>query len=84
MKEEEQDPRDPEDILLEEGREMIMVESQERNDGGKPMTFKENDSLEIPTVFTSKLPDPVAFPSHVLWEKWKLKEPYVTLVQVSV
>jgi len=35
-----------------------MVESKERNDGSKPMTFIENESLEIPTFFPPKLPDP--------------------------
>jgi len=38
-----------------------MVESKERNDGDKPMTFIENDSLEIPTLFPPKLPDPGSF-----------------------
>jgi len=38
-----------------------MVESKERNDGGKPMTFLENDSLEILTLFPPKLPNPCNF-----------------------
>ena len=30
---------------------MITVESKERNDGGKPMTFTENNSVEMPEDF---------------------------------
>ena len=41
MKEGVEDPRDLENIPLKEGREIIMVESKERNDGGKPITFTE-------------------------------------------
>jgi len=48
---------DPDDILLEEGRAMIMAESNERNDGGELITFIENCSFEIPIVFPPKLPD---------------------------
>jgi len=40
---------------------MIMVESKERNDSGKPMTFLDNDNLEIPTFFPPKLPNPDSF-----------------------
>jgi len=47
----------PEDITLEEGQEVTMAESKERNDGGEPMIFRENDSFEIPKVFLPKLPD---------------------------
>jgi len=28
-----------------------MAKSKERNDGGEPMTFIENDSFEIPKVY---------------------------------
>jgi len=38
-------------MSIEGGREIIMVESRERNDGGKAMTFVENESLEIPIIF---------------------------------
>jgi len=41
LKEGNEDLREPEDIPLKEGREIIMVESKERNDGGKPITFTE-------------------------------------------
>jgi len=52
---------DTEDIPLEEGREVIMAESKERNDDGKPITFIEDDDFEIPTVFLPKLPDPGSY-----------------------
>jgi len=61
---------------------MIIVESKERNDGSEPMTFIENDGLEIPTVFPPKLPDPSNFSFRCVVGKRKLKEPYVNLVQV--
>ena len=38
-----------------------MVGSKERNDVGKAVTFLENESVEIPTVFSPKLPDLVSF-----------------------
>ena len=57
MKEGVEDSIDPEDAPFEDSREIIMVESKERNDGGKAMTFIENESLEIPTFFPPKLPD---------------------------
>ena len=37
-----EDFTDPEDIPIEEGREIIMVESKDRNDDGKATTFIEN------------------------------------------
>ena len=52
---------DLEGITLEEGREVIMAESKEKNNEGKPITFRENDSFEIPKVFPFKLPDPGNF-----------------------
>jgi len=73
LKEEVEDPEDPEDILLEEGRAMIMVKSKERNDSGKPMTFIENDSFGIPTVFSPKLPDPGSFSIPCVREKMKIE-----------
>ena len=39
LKEEVEDFIDPEDILIEEGREIIVIESKERNDDGKAATF---------------------------------------------
>jgi len=38
-----------------------MAESEERNDEGDPMTFRENDNFEIPKVFPSKLLNPTSF-----------------------
>ena len=42
---------------MEEGREIIMAENKERNNDGKIATFKENDTVEIPTIFPPKLLD---------------------------
>jgi len=42
---------DPEKITPEEGREVIMAESKEKNDEGEPINFRENDSFEILKVF---------------------------------
>ena len=75
---------DPEDIPLQEGREVIMAESKERNYGGKPITFIEDDSFEIPIVFSPKLLDLDSFPIPCSVGKMKMKEPRVTLVQVLV
>jgi len=52
---------DPEDIPMEEGREIIMAGSKERNDGGETGTLIENDNIEIPTIFPPKLPGPSSF-----------------------
>jgi len=38
-----------------------MVENKERNDGGKAVTFIKNESLEIPIIFSPKLPNPGIF-----------------------
>jgi len=57
LKEEVEDFTDSEDIPMEEGREITMVKSKERNDGGKAATFIENGTVEIPTTFSCKLPD---------------------------
>jgi len=54
-----------EDITLEEGREVIMAKSNERNDEGEPVTFGENDSFEIPKVFPLSFLTQVAFLSIV-------------------
>ena len=44
-------------MKLEEGREVIMVESKEKKDDGECITFKENDIFEIPKDFPPRLPD---------------------------
>jgi len=49
-----EDPIDPKDATFEEGREINMVESGETNDGGKAMIFIENESLKIPTFFSTQ------------------------------
>jgi len=64
---------DPEDITLEEGREVIMVESKERNDGGEPITFIENDSFEIAIVFPPKLHDLGSFSVPCVVGKMKIE-----------
>ena len=53
-------------MILEEGRKVIMAESKEKNDEGKPITFRENDSFEILKVFPPKLPDSGSYsiPTH--------------------
>jgi len=51
MKEEEEELTDSEDTPMEEGREIIMAGNKERNNDGKTATFKENDTVEIPTIF---------------------------------
>ena len=38
-----------------------MVESKYRNEGDKAATFIENENVEIPTIFPSKLFDPCSF-----------------------
>jgi len=57
LKDRVEDPINLEDAPFEEGREINMVESKERNDGGKIMTFLENESLETSIIFRPKLPD---------------------------
>jgi len=46
---------------MEEGREITMAGSKERNDVGMTATFIENDTVEIPIVFLPKLSDPGNF-----------------------
>jgi len=61
LKKEVEDFTDPKDIPIEKGREIIMVESKDRNDGGKAATFIENENIDIPTVFSPKLSHPRSF-----------------------
>ena len=61
MKEEEEDSTDPHEVPMKEGREITMVGSEESNNGGKTATFKENDTVEIPTIFPHKLLHPSSF-----------------------
>jgi len=61
LKEEVNDFTDLKDILIDEGREIIMVESKERNDDGKFAIFIENENVDIPTVFPPKLSNPGSF-----------------------
>jgi len=61
LKEEVDNLIDPEDVPMEESREIIMARSKERNDGGKTATLIENDTIEIPTIFPIKLPNPCSF-----------------------
>jgi len=51
LKKEVEDFTDPEDVPMEEGREIIMAGSKEMNNGGKTATFIENDTIEIPVIF---------------------------------
>jgi len=72
MTEEEEDLTDPEDTPMEEGREIIMAENKERNNG-KTATFQENDISEIPTIFPPKLPDPGSFSISCIMGKVEIK-----------
>ena len=58
---------------MEEGREIIMAGSKERNSGSKTATFKENDTVEISTIFPPKLPDPGSFPILCIVGKVEIK-----------
>ena len=51
LNEEVEDFIDREDTPMEEGREIIMAGSKDRNDGGKTATLIENDTIEIRTIF---------------------------------
>jgi len=55
-----------------------LVESKERNDGGKAVTFIENETLEVPTYFHPNFLTHVTLLFPVWWERWKLKKPYAT------
>jgi len=57
LKKEVEEFTDPEDIPIEEGREIIMAKSKERNDGGKAATFIQNESAEFSTIFPPKFSD---------------------------
>ena len=54
MKEDKEDLNDPEEVPMEEGREITMEGSKEI------ATFKEDDSTEIPTIFPHTFPDPTS------------------------
>ena len=73
LKEEVEDLTNPEDIPREEGREIIMAGSKERNNGGKTATLVENDTIEIPTVFPPKRPDPGSFSIPCIVGKMKIE-----------
>jgi len=61
LKEEVEDFIDPENIPMQEAREIIMARSKEKNDSGKTATLIENDTIEIPIIFPPKLPIPSSF-----------------------
>jgi len=61
LKEEVEDFTDPEDILMEEGEEIVTDGCKDRNDGGKTATLIENDTIEIHIIFSPKLPNPGGF-----------------------
>ena len=56
-KEEDEDLTDSEEVPMKEGREITMASSKERNNGGKTITFKENDTIEILIIFPPNLSD---------------------------
>ena len=76
MKEEVEDLADLEDILMEEGKEIVMARSRIRNNGGKTATLVENQTVEFPIMFPRSSLTQVVFLSLALWEKWKLRELY--------
>jgi len=61
MKEDGEDLTDSEEVPKEKGREITMAGSKESNYGGKTVTFVENDSIQISTIFPFKLPNPSSF-----------------------
>ena len=73
MKEDVEDSIDLEDIPIEEGREIIMIESKEQNDGGEATTFIENENVDIPTTFSPKLSDPGSFSIPCIMGKVKIE-----------
>jgi len=60
MKEKE-DLTNPEEVIMEEGREIITTGNKDRNNDGKTATFKENNTVEIPIIFPPELPGPSSF-----------------------
>ena len=50
-----------------------MAASKERNDGGKTTTLMENDTIEIPTIFPPKFPNPGSFSIHCIVGKVEIK-----------
>ena len=62
---------------LKRVEKIIMVESKERNDGGKAATVTENESVEIPLFFHLSFLTQVASLPPVLWKRLKLREPCV-------
>jgi len=61
VKEEIEVLTDLEEVPMEGGRKIIMGRSKERNNGGKTVAFEENNTVEFPAIFPSKLPDPSSF-----------------------
>jgi len=53
LKEEVEDLTDPEDMPMEKGTKIIMAGSKERNNDGETATLVENDTIEVPTVFST-------------------------------
>jgi len=50
-----------------------MASSKERNNGGKSASFKENDTIEIPTIFPPKLLDPCSFSIPCIMRKVEIE-----------
>ena len=73
MKEEEEDLTDPEDTPREEGMKITMAGNKERNNDDKTATFKENDTVEIPTNFPPKLPNLGSFSNPCIVGKVKIE-----------
>jgi len=73
MKENEEDLTDSEEVPIEEGREITMAGSKESNYCGKTAIFVENGSIQIPTIFPPKRPNPGSFSMPCVVGKVEIK-----------
>jgi len=51
---------------MKEGSKITIADNKEKNNGGKTATFKENDTIEIPSIFPPKLLTQIVFLSPAL------------------
>ena len=66
MKGEEEDLTASEEVPMWEGREITMAGSKESTNGGKTATLKENNTVEVPTIFPLSSLTQVVFLSPAL------------------
>ena len=79
LKEEVEDFIGHEDIPMEKGRKIIMAGNKEKNNDGTTTTFKENDTVKIPTIFPPKLPNPGSFSIPCIVGKMKIEKAFCNL-----